>query len=125
MQIDLRRARATKDDDKALILDYIVKGNASEEEGRDQLQDLSNELKLFFILDPLDFKMDLLQAASLQEEGASDPLFDLSAYSAWLSLDPGHDNYRCLAVYGGAGSGAGRHRRGGWAHGLAAMATHI
>ena len=136
-QIALSQARATKDEDKALILDYIVKGNAKLEERRDQqLQFLSNTLKLFFILDPLDFKMDLQQAADMLEEGergyaqgqqqqqqqqqqpgsSSDPLFDLSAYSAWLSLEPGHANYRSLAVYGGAGSGAGGHRGEGWVH---------
>ena len=132
LQIDLNQARATVKEDKTLILDYIVKGSAELEEGQDQLQFLSNTLKLFFILDPLDFKMDLQQAANLQEEGgwgaaqrqqqqqqqlgsSADPLFDLSAYSAWLSLEPGHDNYRCLAVYGGAGSGAGGLRREGWA----------
>ena len=135
LQIDLNQARATVDADKKLILDYIVKGKAESVEGRDQqLQFLSNTLKLFFILDPLDFKMDLQQTAHLQEEGVggsaqgqqqqqqpgsiSNPLFDLSAYSAWLSLDPGHANYRCLAVYGGAGSGAGGQGRGGWAHSL-------
>ena len=133
LQIDLSNARSTVKEDKTLILDYIVKGSAKLEEGQDQqLQFLSNTLKLFFILHPLDFKMDVQQANLLEEGGwgsakqqqqeqqysSSDTLFDLSAYSAWLSLDPGHDNYRCLAVYGGAGSGEEGHGRGGWAHGL-------
>ena len=91
LQIDLSNARSTVKEDKTLILDYIVKGSAKLEEGQDQ---------------------------QLQQYSSSDTLFDLSAYSAWLSLDPGHDNYRCLAVYGGAGSGEEGHGRGGWAHGL-------